>query len=253
MGAGTFRFQRIHHRRHHRFGLDALLLVLPEQRLEQRELPGISLERRGRERHPGFRQIGDPFIPDRSPDRAGLDQAHRDPSLRQLEPEPIVERGHRVLRGAVRRHHRGHRPAGDGADVDDPASSRPYQREKCLSDGQQPEHVDLELPPHFLERDVLQRPAHGDAGVVDQAGDPGGTGRLGHRPRRRGDLFGVGDVEQNPPKRGGRPGGETGPILGTADPGKDRVAAAVEREGARLPDTGGCPGDDNDWQHWREK
>jgi hypothetical protein len=90
----------------------------------------------------------------------------------------------------------GHRhAAADRADEDDPPASRADLRQQRLGHRDLGDQVDLELVAQVVELDRLQRRHHRNAGVVDEAVE---AGRADLRPDplcRRGELPGVGHVE----------------------------------------------------------
>ena len=97
--------------------------------------------------------------------------------------------------------------------------------------------VDLELAAEVVQRQRLQRPGDGDAGVVDEAVEaaPGlGADPLGGG----GDLLGDGDVEEQraQPRRAG--GAQRLGVLLLANPGEDLPAGGVEAQRGGAADAG---------------
>jgi hypothetical protein len=80
---------------------------------------------------------------------------------------------------------RAHPPA-DGADIDDAAARNSKLRQERLRDPDLADHVDLQLTSQVVQRQELQRPGNGDAGVVDKATQARATRLAGDGLRRRG-------------------------------------------------------------------
>ena len=90
----------------------------------------------------------------------------------------------RCLRGVVGREVGEPAAAADRGDEDDPAARGADHRQERLGDRDLADDVDLELAPVLVQRHRLDRPGDGDAGVVDQPGEPA-AGRLARPARRR--------------------------------------------------------------------
>ncbi len=86
--------------------------------------------------------------------------------------------------------------AADRADEDDPAAGDADRGDHRLGDGNVGGQVDLDLASELLDRQRLQRPRHGDAGVVDKAVEAVALGLLANPQGGGGDLLGAGDVEE---------------------------------------------------------
>ena len=113
-----------------------------------------------------------------------------------------------------------------GGDVDDRPTALARVAAECLAGLERPEHVDLEVPPEVLHRELFDRLVLGqDPGGVDQDVEPVEPGR------QRVERCPVGDVDR-------RVGGEIDDV--NLRPG------AQEQSTARLADPGGSARDDSD-------
>ena len=131
--------------------------------------------------------------------------------------------------------------------------ARPPQRgQQRVRDRDLAEHVDLELAPHVVGAEELERAADADAGVVHERVEPAGT-LLVDEGRGRPHLVRVGDVE---PQRG--------QLARTADGCRERLTGggiadarehgptgSDEPQGARPADPRRCAGDQSE-RHGRD-
>jgi pimeloyl-ACP methyl ester carboxylesterase len=103
--------------------------------------------------------------------------------------------------------------------------------------------IHFQLVAELLDGDELQWPEYTDARVVHQAGQSGLTDMLANGFGGRGDLPGVGDVEQQRRYLARRGRGDRHPVRGLADAGVDVVAACGQAQGGGPPDSRRGPGD----------
>ena len=130
-------------------------------------------------------------------DQTGFDHDDVDAEALHLEPQRIADRLDCMLGCVVGTSARERQLAAHRAEVHDPARALPaHARQDQLAHADQPEHVRLELPPHVIEVERLDRTRLAVAGVVDKHSDgalcllDGGHGRahrllVGHIERER--------------------------------------------------------------------
>jgi hypothetical protein len=126
----------------------------------------------------------------------------------------------------------------DRGDVDNLAGLlRAHHRQNQLAEPRQPEHIDLELPPPFVERHVFQRAVGAVAGIVDQDVD---ASRLVLDRVHRGDDRNI--VRQVELEQSGAGGGEAGHAVEASGARENTIAGGKERAGRGFADPGGCAG-----------
>src|SRR5262249_46913036 len=151
----------------------------------------------------------------------------------QLAAQRRAEAAHRGLGGAVGADERRADAPADRADVHDPPAADAQRLEQRLGDGDQAEDVDLVLAADPVERDALEGPGDGDAGVVDEPGERAAADAL----RERGDLVRIGDVDDD--RLDARIGGvQGGAVLLAAYAGEHGEAAGGEAQRGDLADAG---------------
>ena len=122
-----------------------------------------------------------------------------------------------------------------------PLCALAHVRGDQLAEPGQAEHVDLELAPGLVDRDVLDRAVRAVAGVVDEYVDPAGL--ADHPLDARHHRGVVGDVHGERVHAGRLQGGH--PLEATRD-GVHLEAGLVQTEGGLLADAAGSTGDECD-------
>ena len=172
------------------------------------------------------------------------------PEGAKLEPQGVGDRLQREFRGTIRTEIGRCLPAAVGTDVDDPPAGLPQQREKRLRHRDLADHVDFELSSPGVQGHKFHRARNGDAGVIDQAGQPGVADGLAHRLGRGGDRGGVRHVDHQRSQSRGRLGPQ---VLGRGlrtHPGEDAEAEPIQFQGARLSNAARSARNDNcGWRH----
>ena len=171
--------------------------------------------------------------------------------LAPVERQRPGEPGDRVLGRRVRRRVRPRRVRRDRAVVDDPAPARRLRLhlpERRLRAQERAGQVDVDDVPPLLERQVLERAADADAGVVEQQVDAAerapcvAANSASHRRR-------VGDVGRHRERARRVAAGVDDRLLqrlASAARQRDAPAVAQQRDGDGLADAGAGAGDDGD-------
>ncbi len=198
--------------------------------------PAISLASRIRpsgirpRRRAGERLVLEELLGHRRPRESGGDGIDVNAVLGPVDREGARERsdgalGRRVGGLLGQRYQRGLR-----GDVDDRAAALPEERSERLAGVDDPEHVDLEVPPEVVERKLLEGSVRRqDAGGVDE-----GVETPVSRPDRRRELVETGPI------------GDVASRIAVPVDDLDRRSGCTQEVAARLSDTGGTAGDDGD-------
>ena len=158
----------------------------------------------------------------------------------QLAAQRLADRLDRELRRVVRPHQHGGDLAADRADEDDPAASRPDERQHRLGHRDLPEHVHFQLLAPDLQRQVLQRAAPADASVVDHAVEAAAV--VGDLLGDRVNLRLIGHIQEHRQDPVRAPLAQPVRVLLAAHAGVHPMPEPIQAQRARLADAGRSTG-----------
>jgi hypothetical protein len=122
-------------------------------------------------------------------------QRHAHPARCQLETEHIGQGNQGRFRGAVQTPHRHRQLRVDRPDIHNPSATNGQGWKERLHSRQWADDVGLQMAIHLLLVNLIERSALQDGGIVDEPEQSPISHLARNRPRRRSDLFTVGDVE----------------------------------------------------------